>query len=176
MIECAGQIGLEPTRPTSEVRMLSTSDRERILARFWPKVDKNGPIHPVLGTECWLWTGPLQSNGYAKFSALGEQWAHRASYALLVGPIPAGLVIDHLCRNPICVRPNHLESVTQSVNTLRGFSPTAITHRTGICRKGHDLSTVGVYVNPGNSWYGAQCRACARDRQAERRATKRSPA
>jgi len=88
---------------------------------FWSKVDREtGPVHPTLG-RCWPWTG-TKSNGYGMFNA-GE-WrigAHRFSYRLLVGEIPDGLQLDHLCRNPCCVRPDHLDPVTAKENTRRAL-------------------------------------------------------
>lgn len=86
--------------------------------RFWPKVDKT--------STCWLWTGALTlaSNkhvgGYGRFR-VGAQMrrAHRYAYELLVGPIPAGLDLDHLCNNRRCVNPAHLEPVTRAVNISR---------------------------------------------------------
>ena len=73
----------------------------------------------ILG--CWDWTGRIH-NGYPCIWATGWNstlWAHRVSYALFIGPIEEGMHIDHKCRNPICVRPSHLEQVTPSENYLR---------------------------------------------------------
>jgi len=98
--------------------------------RFWAQVDKRGP------GECWPWTGFVQSNGYGVRSTHnpGEtRLAHRIAYEQLVGPIPAGLVLDHLChtRDPDCAdndgcphrrccNPAHLEPVTRRENIARG--------------------------------------------------------
>jgi len=70
---------------------------------------------------CWLWTGASIRYGYGMFWD-GDKvvLAHRWSYEHFVGPIPDGLVIDHTCETPPCVRPDHLEPVTQAVNTGRG--------------------------------------------------------
>lgn len=91
------------------------SDNE---ARFWSYVDKDGP------GGCWLWTGGLHPNGYGGLIIDGRaEKAHRFAYELLVGPIPAGLVIDHVhargCRHKNCVNPAHLEAVTGAENTRR---------------------------------------------------------
>jgi hypothetical protein len=95
-------------------------------ARFWEKVDKDGPVpehRPDLG-PCWMWTASLNAGanqGYGHFG-VGQKvvFAHRFAYELANGPIPDGLMPDHLCRNHPCVRPSHLEPVTNRENCLRG--------------------------------------------------------
>jgi hypothetical protein len=85
----------------------------RLPSRFWAKVD-------VGGNGCWLWTaGKLR--GYGNYSHEGRTAkAHRVAYQALVAPVPAGLALDHLCRNPSCVNPAHLEPVTWQTNIHRG--------------------------------------------------------
>jgi len=88
---------------------------------------------------CWLWTRSLNNMGYGKFcGVLTGKWmlAHRFSYELHRGPIPAGKVLDHKCRTPSCVNPDHLEPVTFAENVRRG----GIRERTGACRFGHPVS------------------------------------
>lgn len=93
--------------PAAPVRIHGDDER-----RFLTKIRKTG--------TCWLWTGRIEPNGYAKFSLLGKKvWAHRWAYEHWVGVIPAGLTLDHLCRVPSCVRPEHLEPVTNAVNIAR---------------------------------------------------------
>lgn len=71
-------------------------------------------------TGCWNWTAYRDGRGYGLFRMpTGTAWAHRAAYELLIAPIPAGLEIDHRCRNRSCVNPAHLEPVTPQVNTDR---------------------------------------------------------
>lgn len=112
--------------------------------RFWPKVNKNGP------NGCWLWTASL-TRGYGVFhmggGASNMAYAHRVAYEWLVGPIPEGLVIDHLCRNPACVNPDHLEPVTNRENILRGEGASARNARKTHCDLGHPLS--GDNLVPG---------------------------
>lgn len=77
-------------------------------------INRDGP------NGCWLWTGTIERTGYGRFWLGGRQEiAHRASYALLIGPIPEGLTIDHLCRVRACVNPDHLEPVTLAENIRR---------------------------------------------------------
>lgn len=77
--------------------------------------------YEIRASGCWDWLDPLHKNGYGKFFADGAaHYAHRWSYEHFVGPIPDGLVIDHLCRNRACVNPEHMEPVTQQTNVRRG--------------------------------------------------------
>lgn len=74
---------------------------------------------PVTG--CWVWTGRMNRNGYGRAWFRGkEPVIHRVVWTVLVGPIPPGYLLDHLCRNRKCCNPAHLEPVTPQENTLRG--------------------------------------------------------
>ncbi len=91
--------------------------------RFWPKVNKNGPIPSIrsdLG-PCWIWEAQSVAEGYGKLSITGGSpaWAHRFAYETRYGVIPKGLHIDHLCMVRLCVNPDHLEAVTQAENNRR---------------------------------------------------------
>ena len=115
---------------------------ENSTIRFWAKVNCNGPqpaAAPELG-PCWIWTASIKPNGYGQYSLAriaGKKtvaYAHRFAYELLVGPIPHGLQLDHLCRVRLCVNPDHLEPVSRSINLRRGG------HARAVCRRGHDLT------------------------------------
>lgn len=77
--------------------------------RFWFRVDKS--------QECWIWTGSKDSHGYGQMRFNGSlASAHRISYEMANGSIPAGMQIDHACYSPPCVNPLHLSAVTQKQN------------------------------------------------------------
>ena len=81
---------------------------------------------PEPNSGCWIWLGGISERGYGRVWWRGKHYpAHRASYEASRGPIAAGMVIDHLCRVPGCVNPDHLDAVTQRTNILRGQSPFA---------------------------------------------------
>ena len=88
--------------------------------RFWQYVDKTD--------TCWLWKGYTNPRGYGVYS-FGYKAAHRTvrvhryAYEQLVGPIPNGLELDHLCRTRVCVNPRHLEPVLHTENLRRGAKP-----------------------------------------------------
>lgn len=74
-------------------------------------------------TPCWIWELSENGGGYGRLSLNGQgEPAHRAIYKRFRGDIPDGLYLDHLCRVPACVNPDHLEPVTLQVNTQRGAS------------------------------------------------------
>lgn len=72
-------------------------------------------------TNCWEWQGAIHSGGYG---VLGREYVHRLVYEELIGPVPEGLQLDHLCRNRRCCNPGHLEPVTQAENLQRGAKAT----------------------------------------------------
>ncbi len=83
---------------------------------------KRGTDRTTTPDGCWPWVRKAAANGYGQLNNHGKHYyAHRVAYELAKGPIPPGLQIDHLCRNPRCVRPDHLEAVTGSENVRRGM-------------------------------------------------------
>ena len=114
-------------------------------SRFWAKV-----IFPEDLTQCWLWSAYVSRSGYGWFTPFfrsNPQCAHRYAYELLVGRIPAGLHIDHLCRVRNCVNPDHLEAVTSKENILRGIGVTAQNARKTHCPQGHPYSGANLKIN-----------------------------
>lgn len=109
-------------------------------------------------SDCWLWTRSLDRYGYAEIKVQGRHHlAHRLSYEVLVGPIPEGLVIDHLCRKRHCVNPAHMEPVTPLENTLRGSAPSVINASKTHCPQGHPFDGANTIIRPSG---GRRCRAC----------------
>lgn len=106
---------------------------------------------------CWIWTAS-QNKGYGLFWLAGaNRPAHRVSYEMRVGPIPDGLVIDHLCRTPLCVNPAHMEPVTTRENLHRGIGFAALNVVKTHCPKGHEYTPDNVHVtNIG----GRRCKTC----------------
>lgn len=116
--------------------------------------------------SCWEWTG-CKVKGYGQISINKRRYyTHRVVYELLVGEIPKGLQLDHLCRNRSCVNPTHLEPVTSKENLRRGNSPSAINKRKTECLRGHELLNNNVWVAPNGS---RKCRECSRIRKREYR-------
>lgn len=137
-------------------------------SRFWPKVCKT--------STCWQWTAARTPAGYGVLKVDGETaYAHRLAYGLEHGGVPPGLDLDHLCRNPGCVNPAHLEAVTHRENMLRGTGMAARNAKKTHCPKGHPYVAGNLYMDGGSR----RCRTCilarqkaARDREREnRRAT-----
>ncbi len=131
------------------------------LTRFLDQVDKDGPLPhyaPFLG-PCWIWTGTKNQKGYGilLFRGVTVQ-THRYVYEEFVGPIPDGFYMDHLCRVPSCVRPEHLEPVTPRENVLRGYSPPAMRARQTHCKWGHEFTPENTIITRGGR--GRRCRAC----------------
>jgi hypothetical protein len=131
------------------VPRVAGSDVERVWAKF--ERDESG---------CWCWIAQT-SKGYGQFR-LGPRmvYAHRWMYETLVGPIPRGFDIDHLCRNTLCVNPAHLEPVTHAENTRRGVSPAAVNAQRTRCVNGHDFTPENTYERTNGN---RSCRTCVNE-------------
>lgn len=107
---------------------------------------------------CWEWKGSRLKGGYAHAHRPHRRiLAHRFAYELLVGPIPQGLHLDHLCRNRACVNPAHLEPVSARENILRGTSMCAANAKKTHCKRGHPYDEKNTYINPNGA---RSCRVC----------------
>lgn len=160
---------------------MTTTVHPRRLLAFIAQVDSTaGP------DACWLWRGSVTDDGYARLGKDGDH-AHRVAYELMVRPIPAGLVVDHLCHNDDqscpggtschhrrCVNPAHLEAVTQRINLLR--SPHTMPNRNATkthCPKGHEYTPENTYSRrTAQGRARRECKTCRRERlaAAQRRA------
>lgn len=118
-------------------------------AAFWLKVHRHRP------DACWTWLGRQDGKGYGRYQ---NRAAHRVTYELLVGPIPDGLHIDHLCRNPGCVNPGHMEPVTLVENARRGYGYSARNARKTHCKYGHPFDEANTYYRVNG---GRRCMRCA---------------
>lgn len=121
---------------------------------------------------CWVWTGSIE-RGYGRMR-VGGKWKrmHRFMYEHHVGPIPDGLVLDHLCRNKACCNPMHLEAVTQKENIRRGDTG-AHNRRKTHCKHGHPFTDKNTYITKAGH---RQCKACRRvSDRTHRRKLSRQP-
>lgn len=125
----------------------------KLPPRFWEKV-------LIRESGCWEWLGSKNWDGY------GHSWhpgknriglVHRWTYEAAKGPMPAGLVTDHLCRNRACCNPQHLEAVTYFVSTHRSTNPMAKFAKRTHCAKGHPFSGENLLIRENG---GRRCRTC----------------
>lgn len=119
-------------------------------------------------TGCWNWSGPFHTSGYGQYSIARMPYRiHQLAYWRYKGDVPAGLEIDHLCRNRICCNPEHLEAVTHQVNMARAFAA-----RTA-CDRGHEYTEENTRITrrarkDGSIGIRRDCRACHRIYDAQR--------
>jgi hypothetical protein len=136
---------------------------------WWPRfvekidLDENG---------CWLWTRRLDNEGYGHVSINRCNWlVHRAAYVALIGPIPTGMTLDHLCHTNArncpggrsclhrrCANPWHCEPATNVENVMRGNSVPAQRARQTTCKQGHPLIGANLYITPRGHRHCNECR------------------
>lgn len=152
-------------RKSAPVNRIIDGTTYTLPARVWDKIQ--------VTEKCWLWSAHVQERHEGEGIGYGSVWdseargmtsAHRYVYTRLVGPIPEGLVLDHLCENTECVRPKHLRPATQKANIARGDSPGAIVGRTNRCMRGHALDNDNTLVSGGRR-FCRRCRALSYQRQ-----------
>ena len=131
-------------------RFVVSYDLSYAPPRFRSKVRRDG--------SCWFWTGAINPEGYgtyvqdARRASRRDRGAHRFAYEWFIGPVPDGLVLDHLCRNRSCVNPAHLEAVTNAENSRRGLKGRLVTH----CVHGHP------YNEANTGWRSRPAGPCPR--------------
>ena len=142
-----------------------------VLVRPWDadlRFERDHVVNAVTG--CWHWAGKDRNQfGHARWFVGGKHLCvHRWAYERFVGPIPEGLVIDHLCRNPGCVNPAHLEPVTQPENVMRAETAiTTINAKKTHCKWGHEFSIENTAMSHNNGRPSRQCRHCRSRRSKE---------
>lgn len=132
--------------------------------RFWEKVD---------AADCWEYRGAIKDNGYGNFCPHRSRTmlAHRFAWETLVGPIPEGMTLDHMCLNRRCVNPDHLRVMSARENTLAGHSEAALNARKTRCANGHELAGKNLRIRADGS---RACRLCCRRWNREAKARRKA--
>ena len=135
--------------------------------RFWRHVGLNE-------SGCLVWCGRHLERGYGRFTiGYARAQAHVWAYRNIVGPIPEGMVLDHLCRNRACVNPFHLEPVSLGENVLRGETRAANNKAKTHCPRGHLYAGQNLYVKPrGHGRTSRVCIICRTETKRRCRAAK----
>ena len=125
--------------------------KQDLLTRFWDKVE--------ITKSCWNWKASKSHNGYGYFfNGIKNVRSHRFIYELFFGNIPEKMVTDHLCKNPKCVNPYHIDIVTNKDNVLRGIGITSKNKSKTHCPQGHELNGNNLYKYKNSR----HCRECRR--------------
>lgn len=138
-------------------------------------------ISPEPASGCWLWTAYVNRKGYGMVGVGGRKvkYSHRVMYEEMVGPIPKGMQLDHLCRVPCCVNPTHLEPVTPKENTNRSPRRGSLSGLRGSAKKnkhkthcimGHEFNEANTLIQNGHRC----CRPCNTEATRVRRALNRN--
>jgi hypothetical protein len=165
-------------RGWTEKQIISTPSVISPEERFWSKVLKHPPVDIDLSRYtneqldamtpaekgCWEWTACKKGSKWGDYGCFKDRkfstsFAHRIAYEIMIGHIPIGNTLDHLCRNHQCCNPKHLEPVIKTVNTLRGLGHTAVNKRKTHCKRGHELTEENVWRSPKHPRQRT-CRTC----------------
>lgn len=128
----------------------------------------------ILDNGCWQWLAGKTSAGYGVFYVEKHPvYSHRLAWTLANGEVPAGMVIDHLCRNRACCNVSHMEAVSRGENVLRGIGVSAFHKTKTHCKNGHEFTTANTRL--ARHGKNRQCKQCERDRyhnRCQRKGTK----
>lgn len=128
--------------------------------RFWSRLMESE-------SGCWEWQEYVDEKGYGRFwDGARTIRAHQYAFAALVGDVPDGLELDHLCKNRRCANPYHLDPVTHEVNMARSDNIMLAFSDQTHCLRGHEFTTDNTYVKADG---GRQCRDCSRVTREEKK-------
>ena len=146
------------TRKPNYAKYVQAAGDAYIVDRFMENIALDGP------DGCWTWRGHANENGYGALysNTYSVLLAHRLALHIAKRPVPEELVVDHLCRNTLCVNPRHLEPVTSRENILRGVGMGARNARKTHCVNGHEFTTANTRIyTPQRSGNPTRiCRKC----------------
>jgi hypothetical protein len=179
--EWPGGVGAPPTVASSDwttrMRFKSIPDlTPEQQDKFWAHV-----VVPYQPSCCWEWTASCDTNGRPQWGCVvdGQRHnfrAHRVAYTLLIGPIPDGMTLDHLCRNIGCLNPDHEEPVPEVINIYRSHGVSAMNRRKTHCKHGHEFSPENTRIRYKKGSQYRQCRKCWRSYKSLYDARRRSAA
>lgn len=133
---------------------MTWTERERFDSKWIPEPN----------TGCWLWLGAPSAKGYGRYYVPGSAvtLAHRHAWTFYCGPIPTGMVVDHICRVRSCVNPDHLRLVTLAENTLtNSVGVTAANKAKTHCKWGHPFTAENTYMaRHSDGGLKRGCKAC----------------